>query len=259
MNNTPSRPLRHSIIARLLLIAALAASVSVAASSPDFAAFDELLLQNVRNGFVNYDGFATDERFGVFIEQLGASSPLVIDGPDNGLAFYINAYNALAIQGILNGQSPDSWWGRQRFFKRQKFRVLGEEISLETLEHERIAGLGDPRMHFAIVCASLSCPRLSSHAYQPDQINVQLHDAAHDFINDPTRNRFDLGRQIAFVSPIFDWYAEDFEQAGGSVQRYLARFVDNAEVQEALRADEFELRYIEYDWNLNGYFSHAKD
>ena len=209
--------------------------------------------------FVDYDGLAADERFGVFVEQIGAGSPALVDGSDDGLAFYINSYNALAIQGILNGQSPDSRWGRHKFFKRQKFKVLGEEISLETLEHERIAALGDPRIHFAIVCASLSCPRLSSHAYQPEQINVQLHDAAHRFINDPTRNHFDLDRRIAFISMIFDWYADDFEQAGGSVQRYLARFIDDAEVQEALRADEFELRYIEYDWNLNGYFSRAKN
>lgn len=258
MKNTTSRP-RHPIIGCLLLATALTANIDALANTPDFAVFDELLLQNVRNGFIDYDGFAADERFGVFVEWIGAGSPVLADGPDDGLAFYINAYNALAIQGILNGKSPGSWWGRQKFFKRQKFTVLGEEISLETLEHERIAALGDPRIHFAIVCASLSCPRLSSHAYQAEQINVQLHDAAHRFINDPTRNRFDLERRIAFISMIFEWYSDDFEQAGGSVQRYLARFVEDAEVQEALRADEFELRYIEYDWNLNGYFSRTKN
>jgi len=259
MKNTSSRPPYHPFIACLLLVIALTASAGVLANAPNFEVFDELLLQNVRNGFVDYDGLAADERFGAFVEQLGAGSPALANGPDKGLAFYINAYNALAIQGILNGQSPASRWGRQKFFKRQKFTVLGEKINLETLEHERIANQGDPRIHFAIVCASLSCPRLSSHAYEPKQINVQLHDAAHRFINDPTRNRFDLDRRIAFLSMIFDWYADDFEQAGGSVQRYLARFVDDAAVQEALRADEFELRYIEYDWNLNGYFSRTNN
>lgn len=239
--------------------ALLAFSVGAPASTPDFLLFDELLLQNVRNGYVDYDGFAADDRFGDFVAQIGASPATAVAGPDAGLAFYINAYNALAIQGILNGQSPASWWGRRKFFKRQQFTVLGQQVSLETLEHERIASRGDPRIHFAIVCASMSCPRLSSRAYQVEQINVQLHDAAHRFINDPTRNRFDLERRIAFLSMIFDWYSADFAKAGGSVQRYLARFVDDAEVQEALRAEEFELRYVEYDWNLNGFYSRSKD
>lgn len=259
MKNSAPFPDRRRNVTLFVCLITMAFGQAVPGKTPDFATFDELLLQNVHNGFVEYDGFATDDRFAAFVEQLGTSSPATIEGPDGGLAFYVNAYNALAIQGILNGQSPSSWWGRSKFFKRQKFRMLGEEITLEALEHERIAALGDPRIHFAIVCASLSCPRLSSRAYQSDLINVQLHDAANRFINDPTRNRFDLDRRIAFLSKIFDWYADDFSQAGGSVQRYLARFVDNAEIQEALRADEFELRYIEYDWNLNGHYSRAKE
>ncbi|MFQ5633851.1 MAG: DUF547 domain-containing protein [Gammaproteobacteria bacterium] len=254
----PRCPSIRCLVIFLACSALLAWNCGAQELAPNFDAFDELLLQNVRNGFVDYNGFAADERFADVVERIGAGSPAAAAGPDSGLAFYINAYNALAIEGILKGRSPDSWWGRRGFFKRQKFLVLGEKISLETLEHERIIPLGDPRIHFAIVCASLSCPRLSSHAYRPDRLNVQLHDAARSFINDPTRNLFDIDRRIAFVSRIFDWYAEDFAKAGGSVQRYIARFVDNAEVQEALRGEEFELRYFEYDWHLNGHFQ-SKD
>ena len=254
------RPPRHSRLTRLIgCAAALLICSSAAANTPSFDVFDELLLQNVRSGFVNYDGFLADPRFESVVQTVGENSPAVVEGADNGLAFYINAYNALAIRGILNGNSPSSWWGRRKFFKKQEFAVLGERISLETLEHERIVPLGDPRIHFAIVCASMSCPRLASRAYRADDINTQLHDAAVLFINDPVRNRFDVERRIAFVSMIFDWYEDDFATAAGSVQRYLARFVDNAEAQEALRADEFELRFVEYDWNLNGHFSREKD
>ena len=78
---------------------------------------------------------------------------------------------------------------------------------------------------------------------------------ANRFINDPTRNRFDAKRKIAFVSQIFDWFSEDFENAAGSVQKYLARFVNDAPVQDMLRAEEFTLRYEDYDWSLNGYLS----
>jgi len=249
----------HSLL-RITCLAGIAAYLAGAtaaspSNAPDFELYDELLLQNVRNGFVDYDRFATDTRFGVFIEQLGSADITSPESDEERLALYINAYNAFAIQGILNGESPNSWWSRRSFFKNQKYLLSGESISLETLEHERIIPLGDPRIHFAIVCASLSCPRLSGNAYQSEEINVQLHDAAKRFINDPTRNRFDLERRIAFLSKIFEWYTDDFEAAGGSTQKYLARFVDDALVQDALRRDEFEVRYLEYDWNLNGRFS----
>ena len=226
-----------------------------ATSLPDFDTFDEILVQNVRNGFVDYNRIADDERFASFISELGATEGAAPESDEERLALYINAYNAFAIQGIINGRSPETWWGRRAFFKRDKYVLNGEEISLESLEHERIIPMGDPRIHFAIVCASLSCPRLSSNAYRPKSINVQLHDAAKQFINDPTRNRFDLERRIAFLSKIFEWYVQDFEAAGGSTQRYLARFVADAQVQDALRNDEFELRYLDYDWSLNGLFS----
>lgn len=253
----PEIPLieRPAFFACVLTIALMAASGGGAANLLDFEQYDEILLQNVRNGFVDYDRIAGDARFGVFIEQLGGADGRPPETDDEHLALHINAYNAFAIQGIINGYSPETWWSRRAFFKGRKYFLNGEKISLEALEHDRIIPTGDPRIHFAIVCASLSCPRLSSNAYQPESINVQLHDAAKQFINDSTRNRFDLERRIAFLSRIFEWYIDDFEAAAGSTQRYLARFVDDAQVQDALRQDEFELRYLEYDWNLNGLFS----
>jgi len=225
------------------------------AQLPNYDVLDEILARNVRNGFVDYDGVAAEPRLDEFIEQLGATQPADLISTDAKLAFYINAYNVLAIQGILIGRSPSSWWGRRKFFKQQKFYVLGEQISLETLEHERIIPLGEPRIHFAIVCASISCPRLSSQAYRPESLDVQLHDAAQRFIGDPTRNRFDPERQIAFLSKIFEWYADDFIAAAGSLQRYISRFAADAAVQDTLRADDFEIRFVDYDWDLNGRYS----
>lgn len=253
-----ARVIKSSLTITCLIAMAIfsaGASESAAADLPDFELYDEILLQNVRNGFVDYDQLAADARFDSFVEQLGSTDIAPPATDDERLALYINAYNAFTIKGIVNGLSPESWWSRRTFFKRQKYLLGGEEISLEALEKDRIIPIGDPRIHFAIVCASLSCPRLSANAYQSATIDVQLHDAAKHFINDATRNRFDLERRIAFLSKIFEWYADDFEVAGGSIQRYLARFVDDAQVQDALRRDEFELRYLEYDWNLNGRFS----
>jgi len=225
------------------------------AQPPDYDILDEILSRNVSNGFVDYDGIASEPRLDEFIRQLGMTQPADLTSTDAKLAFYINAYNILAIQIILDGQSPSSWWGRRKFFKQQKFNLLGEQISLEAIEHERIIVLGEPRIHFAIVCASISCPRLSSRAYRAKQLNVQLHEAAKQFINDPTRNRFDPERGNAFLSKIFEWYADDFIAAGGSLQGYLARFMTDAAIQDALRQEELEVRFVDYDWNLNGRYS----
>jgi hypothetical protein len=114
--------------------------------------------------------------------------------------------------------------------------------------------MGDPRIHFAIVCASLSCPRLASRAFVPERLNQQLDVAAGRFINDATRNRFDSERGEAFVSQIFDWFAEDFTAGAVSVQAYLAGYSRDPQATQLLRDEAFKLRYEIYDWGLNGQF-----
>lgn len=244
--------LRHFLA--IYLVQAVTIGI-VQAQPPDYDALDEMLARNVRNGFVDYDGIASEPQLDELVRQIGTTRAGDLTSTNTELAFYINAYNVLAIQGILNGRSPSSWWGRRKFFRQQKFNVLGEMISLDTIEHERISALGERRAHFAIVCASMSCPRLSSQAYRPESLDIQLHEAATRFINDPTRNRFDPERRIAFLSKIFEWYTDDFVAAGGSLQRYVARFTADAAVQDTLRQDGFETRFVDYDWNLNGRYS----
>ena len=239
------------LLTGLLSVLALLVS-SAQAQLPDYDVLDEILARNVRNGFIDYDGIASEPQFGKFVEQLGTTQSDDLTSTSAKLAFYINAYNALAIQGILNGHSPSGWWGRRNFFQKQKFNVLGKMISLRTLEHEHIITLGDRRIHFALIHASISSPRLSSQAYRPERLDKQLHDAAKQFINDPTRNHFDTKRQTAFLSRIFKWHADGFIAAGGSLQRYLARFADDAPTQDMLRLDKFSIRFIDYDWGLNG-------
>lgn len=243
-----------SVSTALCLLLILASAATARAQSPDYDTLDAILARNVRNGFVDYNGVAAEPGFDAFIARLGALQPTDLATGSAQLAFYINAYNALAMQGILNGRSPSGWWGRRKFFGQRAYRVLGETISLQTLEHERLVQFDEPRIHFAIVCASLSCPRLSSRAYRPATIDEQLHAAATGFINDPTRNRFDPDRRIAFLSKIFSWYEQDFIAAGGTLQRYLARFAADARVQDMLRRDEFDVRFVDYDWALNGRF-----
>lgn len=250
--NQSANPRRSATLRRFAAPILLLAMANASMAAPDYSAFDELLLQNVGNGFVNYAGIEANPQFRRFVQQVGETDAGSLPERSDKLTFYINAYNALAIQGILDGYSPAKLWGRYKFFKSKKYVVLGKEINLFDLERKILIPMGEPRIHFAIVCASMSCPRLSNRAYLPETLEQQLDEGARRFINDISRNHFDLPRGIAYVSKIFDWYREDFEAAAGSVQRYLASYVEDVEVAKALDNDEFDVRFLKYDWNLNG-------
>jgi hypothetical protein len=213
--------------------------------------FDEVLQQHVADGEVDYPTIANDARFMKYITKLRAQ-PSGITTREDRLAYWINAYNALAIKGIIDGKSPSSLFGRYRYFKSTTYTVGGLEINLYDLERDILIPLGEPRIHFAIVCASTSCPKLLSEAYTPEKLEKQLEVNTRQFINDPTRNRFDRKKKIAYLSKIFDWFEEDFEKHSGSVQRYLASYVDDPELAKELRNDGYEVEHLTYDWSLNG-------
>src|SRR6185369_6176459 len=213
------------------------------------APFDALLRANVKGGVVNYPAFQDNAAFRKYVDDLG--KPAKLDGKADTLAYYINAYNALAIQGILEGLSPSSLLGRARYFKLKEWPLNGQTITLYDLEHKILRPLGEPRIHFAIICASRSCPFLRSEAYSAARIDAQLDDQARQFVNDPFRNRFDKATKTAHLSEIFKWFEEDF-QGAGSVQKYIARYIADPEVARDLAQDGYKLQYIDYDWNLNG-------
>ncbi len=238
------------------ILAGLWAGLATAAV-PDYALLDEVLLQNVRAGYVDYDGIAANPKFARFIEQLG-QPPDALASPEAELAYGINAYNAFAIQGILSGYSPATRFGRYRYFRSLEFRLAGRDVTLDELEHKRLRPLGEARIHFAIVCASLSCPRLSNRAYRPESLDAQLEQAAQRFINDVSRNRFDIAQKTAFVSPIFDWFAGDFGAAAGGTPAYLARYAREPAARAALLEGRLKLEFLPYDWDLNGRFAGSR-
>lgn len=213
--------------------------------------FDGVLQSHVESGFVDYAGVARDARFSEYLERIKAA-------PDDSwsnterLAFFINAYNALSIKGILDGHSPSSLLGRLKFFKRLKYEVGGQRIDLLHLERKIIIPLGEPRIHFAIVCASYSCPPLRSEAYAADRLEAQLEQQARLFVNDEQRNQFDRSRKRAKVSKIFDWYEDEFEDAAGGVQEYLARYVDDETLKAELLQQSYRVKHLKYNWSLNG-------
>ncbi|TCO77854.1 DUF547 domain-containing protein [Chromatocurvus halotolerans] len=180
------------------------------------------------------------------------------------LAFLINAYNAWTVELIL-GEYPDiasirdigGWFGSP--WKKSIAPLLGEKRTLDEIEHKMIRGSGEsdePRIHFAVNCASIGCPALRSEAYVADKLDAQLEAQTRDFLKDRSRNRWRDGR--LYVSPIFKWYREDFEtgwRGTHSLAGFLVRYADalklSADQTEALHAGSVEIRYTDYDWRLN--------
>jgi Protein of unknown function, DUF547 len=171
------------------------------------------------------------------------------------LAFWINAYNAFAIQEVLARYPIDSvrptFVGipERSFFTDAKHGVGGKNYSLDQIENDVLRTLGEPRIHFAIVCASFSCPKLRSEAYDPRRLNGQLDEQAIAFINDPTRNQFDAANGSAKLSKIFDWFKGDFEAVGG-VASYLAKFAEG-DAKTVLQNGQVSISFLPYDWRLN--------
>ena len=246
-------PGRQARLAGLLLAFAALSGPAAAQQAQDvFAPFGELLTSAVEDGWVDYPAFARSEAFADMMQQLSATTPARDATANDRLAFYINAYNATSIQGILDGYSPATIWSRIRFFKRRQYDLFNTSISLYDLEHERIISEGDPRIHFAIVCSSKSCPPLQNWLYRADALDTQLDDVTRRFINDTSSNRFDIAARSATLSRIFDWYDDEFTAAGGSLQGFLASYADNPALRASLGNEDWDIDFMDYDWSLNG-------
>lgn len=182
------------------------------------------------------------------------------------LAFLINAYNAFTIELILSrypdldsikelGSLFSSPW-KQRFFS-----LLGKERSLDEIEHRMVRQPGvfdEPRIHVALVCASIGCPALRPEAYTPEQLEQQLEDGLRRFLSDRSRNRYNPQHNRLEVSRLFDWYEEDFSRGHGGFtslkslfSRYAALLTDIPAAQQQIADGKIRITHLDYDWRLN--------
>lgn len=215
--------------------------------------FHEVLRAHVERGVVDYPAIAADPGFKRYIQQLDRIDPSGFPTREDRLAFWINTYNAFAIKGILDGYSPLTLFGRYRYFIGRAYRVGGQSINLYDLERKLlIPDFREPRIHFAIVCASSSCPKLQSWAYAADKLEEQLEQSARQCINDPTRNRFDRERKIAHLSMIFKWFQQDFVAHSGSLLNYVKPYLADPDLARELVSTPYAVEFLEYDWQLNG-------
>lgn len=173
------------------------------------------------------------------------------------LAYWVNAYNAYTIDLVLANYpltsvrdiGPFRSWG----FLKPVVRVPGRRIriNLYALEHWILRRrFSEPRIHFAINCASVSCPVLAPQAYRASDLDEQLERAATEFIRDPRRNRIDPATDSFQLSALFRWFRRDFGGTEAAVRAYVARYLPG-ETAAWVKESEPSLDYLEYDWSLN--------
>ncbi|MGE0388309.1 MAG: DUF547 domain-containing protein [Gammaproteobacteria bacterium] len=178
------------------------------------------------------------------------SDPRAFAGRDQVLAYYINAYNALAMHGVLEAGLPEdfgSFLKRARFFKFRAVTIGGERTSLYDLENDVIRPLGEPRVHFALNCMVRACPRLPREPFDAVTLDARLDAAAREFFASDTHLRIDDARREIRVSEILKFYTEDFV-AGGKVQD-LPGYIDR--YRSPPLPAHYRVRFIPYDWTLN--------
>ena len=166
------------------------------------------------------------------------------------LAFYLNAYNALILHEILRdyptaGPGGSGFIGRNLFFRHRKIRVAGQVTTFHKLENDVIRReFSEPRIHFALNCASRSCPPLHTRAFTGDSLETTLEALTRSFITSNPRALRRISDGGIEISKIFDWYADDFAPFGG-VRAFMNRYLE-----PSLSSDE-TIRHQDYDWSLN--------
>lgn len=221
------------ILDRHLVQDGLRSSVDYSALKSDRAVLDEYLirLSKVSMGFFNT--FSETEK----------------------LAFLINAYNAFTLKLIVDNYPVSSIKKIGGIFSTpweiKFFSLLGRPLSLDQIEHEMIrAWFSEPRIHFALVCASKGCPALRYEPYVPSRIYEQLEDATKKFLKDEGRNRYAPDERTLYLSSIFDWYKEDFQKFPNATQGFVAKYyLDNGMEKNDILSSK--ISFLSYDWTLN--------
>ena len=225
------------------------------------------VLENFVNdqGYVDYVGLSKNrgdlDHYLNTIEKSGPqSTPELFPTTQHQLAYYLNAYNALVFQGVLSrGPEQSSVWSGLisglNFFVRMKVNLDGETTNLRDLENDIIRDIfEDPRIHSALNCASISCPRLIRVPYSPEKLDSQLDSAIHEFVSNSSNIAVNLSTRTVLVSEIFDWFEEDFinfEKSQGNPNPHLLDYINRFRASKDLVDREFSIQYIEYDKGIN--------
>ncbi|WP_434036934.1 DUF547 domain-containing protein [Formosa sp. 4Alg 33] len=209
----------------------------------DHAQWTALLSKYVtKEGKVDYKGFKTDEKaLHDYLDILKSNAPSEFWSEKETLAYWINAYNAFTVQLILDNPGVKSITDIQDPWDKTFIIIDNKTYSLGYIEHNILRKVDEPRIHFAINCASYSCPILLNEAYTADRLDAQLEVASYRFVNDTTKNT--ITKEAIEISKIFEWFAEDFEAEG------IIDFLDTYSTVKI--NDNAQVTYKDYNWSLN--------
>ncbi len=257
------RSLPGAVLAALLLFSNVAMGANNSAFSHQ--AWSDVLARFVdTRGRVDYRGLAGDrETFDRYIQRVEAispeSHPAQFPTRNHELAYYLNAYNAQVFKGVLaRGPEEKSVWtgliSGYRFFIGYDIEIGGRSMNLRTLENEVVReGFEDPRIHAALNCASIGCPRLPQEAFVPERLEAQLDAAIREFVDEPRNCTLDRESKTVSLSKIFDWFEDDFlawEQRQGTQDPALIDYVNRYRTGEKIPRD-YRVEFFEYDKRIN--------
>lgn len=216
-------------------------------------------------GLVDYAALARDrsalDRYLARLEQASPdSAPARFPNRDDQLAYWINAYNAIVLAGVLDrGVDTPSIWGDGLFgigfFTVERARIGGARMSLKTLEDDIVRRrFRDPRVHAALNCASLGCPRLPRRAFEGATLQADLDAAMRELVAEPRHCRIDLPTRTVWLFKIFDWFEDDFvafEREHGTSNPSVVDYVNRFRARDAQIPSNYRLRFLVYDKRLN--------
>ena len=258
--------MRSAGVLLAVILAGANARSAVAAEGFDHSPWDVLLKQYVNAiGEVDYASLKANRGpLDAYVASLAATSPdsrkeLFSDRAAE-LAYWLNAYNALIIRGVVDAypaKSVRDLGALFGFFRRKDYTLGGRKLSLQDLENDIIRNrYREPRIHFAIVCASMSCPRLDREAFVADKLEEQLDRVTRRYMAENRNVAIDVAARTITLTAILKWYAEDF---GGPVLDFVRRYSSPARVALLDQAGtQAKTRFFDYDWSLNAPGSRAK-
>ena len=258
------RTKRSTAIALLtgLGLAAIAAPAMAAPATLNEELYAKLLQRHTRTVSdaarvrVDYAALARSSDWKQLVSSLSRSLPDRLPSREAKLAYWINVYNIFAIDLVARNLPLQSIRDIGNFLKpvwiHEAGRIGGRAYSLHEIEHEILRPMGDPRIHAAIVCASVSCPALRREPWTADRVGVQLDDAMRSWLADPEKGlSLEPAADTVILSPVFSWFKDDFEPFGG-----LAATIEKYGPPQAVefvreRGSRLDLDYFDYDWKLN--------
>lgn len=208
---------------------------------------DAFFKKYVREGRIDYDRLQNNQELSALTQAVAAADISAAD-PATVQAFYINAYNLLVIEGVMDAYPLESVLRVNGFFDAKKYEVAGERLTLNQLEKERLLKeYGDPRFHFVLVCGAVGCPPIVPFAYRPEKLEQQLEEQTRKALNDPQFIRVLPSERRVELSQIFEWYGNDFGGNRQSALDYVNRY------RKMAIPPNYRVGFYQYDWSLNKY------